>query len=346
MLLQMPGPDPTTTGRRTARPVLTLILLALGLAVLAWTIQQLELTGEDIQEGFTNVGAWFAAILALSGARFVLRAKAWIALTGLSIPLRAAVAASISGDALGNVTPLGLVASEPAKAIYLRHHADPAHTLAALVAENFFYSVSVALYVILAAGAMFVFFDLPPAVRAAAQVSLAGMAAVLVGAAWLAWRKPAIASSILARLPGRRIAAVVARVQQFERQTYGAAAQGHRPVVTVALCEAGFHVLSLLECWLTFWLLAGETSIVPALVFDGFNRVVNVAAKPVPLRMGVEEGGTALLAQAIGLAGHDGFMLGIVRKVRMVVWAAVGLVLWANNAPTDAGSTSRTRVDR
>ena len=27
MLLQMPGPDPTPTGRRTARPVLTLILL-------------------------------------------------------------------------------------------------------------------------------------------------------------------------------------------------------------------------------------------------------------------------------------------------------------------------------
>ncbi len=94
------------------------------------------------------------------------------------------------------------------------------------------------------------------------------------------------------------------------------------------MCETGFHLLSLVECWLTFWLLAGETSIIPALVFDGFNRVINVVAKPVPLRMGVEEGGTALLAGAIGLLSHDGFMLGIVRKVRMIVWAAVGMVLW------------------
>ena len=116
MLLQMPGPDPTPTGR-TARPALTLLLLALGVAILAWTVRQLGLDAQDIREGFTNVGAWFAAILALSGARFVLRARAWIALTGLPIPLGSAVAATISGDALGNVTPLGLVASEPAKAL-------------------------------------------------------------------------------------------------------------------------------------------------------------------------------------------------------------------------------------
>jgi hypothetical protein len=97
----------------------------------------------------------------------------------------------------------------------------------------------------------------------------------------------------------------------------------------VALCEVGFHLLSLVECWLTFWLLSGETSIIPALVFDGFNRVVNVVFKAVPLRMGVEEGGTALLAVAIGHSAADGFMLGIVRKVRMIAWAAAGLGLWA-----------------
>lgn len=272
---------------------------------------------------------WFVAILALSFVRFVLRAYAWIVLTGLPIPLRSAVAATISGDALGNVTPLGLAASEPAKALYLRRHADPARTLPALVAENFFYSVSVAVYVIVAAGAMFVFFDLPPAVRVAGQLSLAGMAIVLVGAAWLAWRKPSIASAIVARLPGRRAAALADRVQRFEHDTYGAATHESRPLAAVVACEAGFHVLSLIECWLTFWLLAGSTALVPALVFDGFNRVVNVVFKHLPLRVGVEEGGTALLAAAIGLSAHDGFMLGIVRKVRMIVWAAVGLGLWA-----------------
>jgi hypothetical protein len=327
MLLQMPGPTPTAQGR-TRRTTLTLVLLAAGIAILAWTVERLDLTRDTIQEGFSNVGWWFTAILALSFIRFALRARAWIALTGLNIPLGSAIAATISGDALGNVTPLGLVASEPAKALYLRRHADPAHTFPALVAENFFYSVSVAVYVIVAAGAMFVFFDLPTPVQVAGQLSLAGMAAVLAGAAWLAWQKPAVASAIVSRLPFG-LARFANTVRGFEQQTYGAVSHARGTLTMVFLCETSFHLVSLAECWLTFWLLAGETSLLPALVFDGFNRVVNVVARPVPMRMGVEESGTALLAQAIGLVPHDGFMLGIVRKLRMIVWAGVGLVLWA-----------------
>jgi hypothetical protein len=313
---------------RTRRVVVSLVLLAAGLAILTWTVRRLDLTPDDIRTGFSKVGAWFGVILLLSLARFVLRARAWVVLTGLPLPLGPTVAATISGDALGNVTPLGLVASEPSKALYLRQYAEPSHTLAALVAENFFYSVSVAIYVIVAAAAMFVFFDLPPAVRVSGQLSLGAMAVVLAGAAWLGWRKPTVASSVLSRLPGRRLPALAARVQRFEQQAYGATASAGRPMGTVAGCEIGFHLLSLVECWLTFWLLAGETSFVPALVFDGFNRVVNVVFKHLPLRVGVEEGGTSLLAAAIGLSGQDGFMLGIVRKVRMIVWAAVGLALW------------------
>jgi hypothetical protein len=323
----MSASSPPQPGR-TRRVVLSIVLLAAGLALLAWTVRRLDLTPADIQLGFSNIGAWFGVILLLTLVRFALRARAWVVLTDLPLPLGPAVAATISGDALGNVTPLGLVASEPAKALYLRRHADPGHTLAALVAENFFYSVSVAIYVIVAAAAMVVFFDLPPAVKLAGQLSLGLMAAVLAGAAWLAWQKPTVVSAFVSSLPGRRLRALAARLQKFEQQAYGAAASSQRPLGTVAACEIGFHLLSLFECWLTFWLLAGETSFIPALVFDGFNRVVNVVAKPVPLRVGVEETGTALLAAAIGLSAYDGFMLGIVRKVRMIVWAAVGLALW------------------
>src|SRR5690606_20960601 len=104
------------------------------------------------------------------------------------------------------------------KAVYLRRHADPSHTLASLVAENFFYSVSVAIYVIVAAAAMFFFFDVPSDVRMAGQLSLGAMAVVLTAAAWLAWRQPTLASTLIARLPGTHFPALAARVRQFERQ--------------------------------------------------------------------------------------------------------------------------------
>jgi hypothetical protein len=294
--------------------------------------RRLNIDLAQIRSGFQKIGAWFGIILALSLGRFVLRSVAWMALTRQAIPLRTAVAATISGDALGNLTPLGLAASEPAKAFYLRHYAPPAETLASLTAENFFYSVSVAIYVIVGTAAMLAFFELPPSVHVLGVVSLVAMAGVLALAAWLAWQQPALASSLLARVPIARLRALVERVRTFEQQTYGSAGHQGTRLAVVTACELGFHALSFAECWLSFWLLTGVSALLPALVFDAFNRVVNIAFKQVPFRAGVEESGTAGLALAIGYDADGGFLLALVRKARVIVWAVVGLWLWARNA--------------
>jgi hypothetical protein len=281
------------------------------------------------------------AVVGLGLARFALRSYAWIVLTDRPLRLRDVLVATISGDALGNVTPLGVLASEPAKALYLRQTVEPAHALAALTAENFFYSVSVALYVCAGTGAMLALFPLEPAVYRAGVIALGAMAAVLAGAAWLAWQRPSLISQLLGRLPVVRRSPLVDRVQAFERATYGAAGHRGSRLVIVTTCEAGFHVLSFIECWLIFWLLTGVTSLLPALIFDAFNRVVNVVFKVVPLRLGVEEAGTAILAGAIGYPPASGLLLAFVRKVRVIVWAAVGLVLWSRH--TLSSRTPATR---
>lgn len=316
---------PLTKGR----PWMGVLLFGVGLALFVWTVRHLELRLDDVSRAFGRIGWWFAVILALTVARFALRTAAWLTLSTSEVPFGAALAATISGDALGNVTPLGVVASEPAKAMYLRRHGEPSRLLASLFAENFFYSVSVALYVILASGAMLLLFQhLDPAIHLSGVLALSAMGTVLAGAAWLAWQQPAMASAVLGRLPITRLRSLIERVRLFEQDTYGAAGPGGRRLALVSACEIGFHLLSLVESWLTFWLLTGVTAIAPALVYDGFNRVVNILFKMIPARMGVEETGTAFLAEAIGYTRPDGFLLALVRKVRMLVFAAVGMVLW------------------
>ena len=322
--------DETSADRRQGgRLLATAVLLAIGVALLVWQVRALDLSAADLREGFANVGGWFAAILLLSFARFALRSWAWLILADRPLPFRTVLAATISGDALGNVTPLGLLASEPAKALYLRRLVDPTHALAALTAETFFYSVSVAIYVTIGTGAMLALFSVGPDVYWAGAITLGGMALVLGGAAWLAWRRPSIVSQLLARLGLAHRWSVVERVRTFEHAAYGAAGRRGNHLPVVAACDVGFHVLSFVECWLTFWLLTGVSSLLPALIFDAFNRVVNVVFKFIPFRLGVEEGGTALLATAIGLPASGGFLLGLVRKVRVIAWAAVGLLLWS-----------------
>ena len=91
-------------------------------------------------------------------------------------------------------------------------------------------------------------------------------------------------------------------------------------------------MLSLVEAWFTLWLLTGASLPLAALILDSVNRVVNVVFKMVPLRMGVDEVGAE--AVALGDRRRDresGLQLALMRKVRMIVWAGVGLVVWTSD---------------
>ena len=260
-----------------------------------------------------------------------MRAIAWRALLGEPAPVSAALAATISGDALGNITPFGLAASEPAKAFYIGRHLDRQRAFAALAAENFFYSVSVAVYMIAGVVAMLVAFDeLPIELRQGGIAALVLMAVILAAAGWIAWRRPAMASGALRRLPLTQAGMLADRMRDLETLTYGSAAHEGARLGQMALAETTFHALSLAESWLVLYLITGGQSLpIEALILDSVSRVINVAFKMIPMRLGVDEISSEMVGVAIGLGPGSGLVLALVRKIRMFVWAAVGLVLWS-----------------
>jgi hypothetical protein len=238
------------------------------------------------------------------------------------------LAGAMAGDALGNVTPFGLLASEPAKALYLKRDVDPTRALAGLAVENFFYGIVTAVYIVIGAGAMLLVFDLPDTLRRIGLTSLAAMAVLLLLASWVAWAKPTAASALLGLLPFTRTKALALRVGRFEQYAYGSADRRPGGIATVALAEVAFHVFSFLECWTTLWLLTGSLHPGTALVFDGVSRIVNVAFKMVPMRAGVDEYGSMLVAGAIGFPPDVGIVVALSRKARMLSWAGVAYVLF------------------
>jgi lysylphosphatidylglycerol synthase-like protein len=309
------------------RSLLTLLGLVVGAALLVWQVRQVGL--DRIASGLSSIDWGFLAILLLSLLRFVVRSLAWTTLIGQRTPITRAVAATIGGDALGNITPLSLLVSEPVKAMYLDAGTGSSRSLAALAAENFFYSVSVGIYVTVGTAAMLRAFPLPGEIHLAGIVALGLMAIVLAVAAWTAWQKPALASSVLSRLPFARLSAVVDRVRDFEERTYGSAGREGGRLAVVFACETAFHVLSFLEAWLTLWLITGVSAPLAAFVLDTFNRVVNVVAKMIPFRLGVDQVTSESVAVAIGLAPAVGTTVSLIRTGRMMVWAIVGMALLA-----------------
>jgi hypothetical protein len=205
---------------------------------------------------------------------------------------------------------------------------DFAHALAALAAENFFYSLSVALMIVAGMIALLAAFPLEPTLRAVSIGSLAAMLVIIGAALWIVWRRPAMASATLSRLPaGDRLAHVIDRVRAFETKTYAFVHESQGRLGGVVLCEVLFHIASVAENYVTLWLLTGSTSLLAAFIFDSFQRVVNVVFRVVPLRVGVDEAGAALVAHALGLGPAAGVTLALVRKARVLTWTVVGLVL-------------------
>ena len=88
--------------------LLTLLVGALSVVLFAYSLRAVGL--REILDALGRLGAGgFALVLALSGGRLLVRSLAWVTCVGGAERLRLgdAVAATLMGEALGNVTPLG-----------------------------------------------------------------------------------------------------------------------------------------------------------------------------------------------------------------------------------------------
>src|SRR5258708_14385582 len=75
--------------------------------------------------------------------------------------------------------------------------------------------------------------------------------------------------------------------------------------------------------------LLALSSVVAAYMVESTTRAVQLAFAFVPFGLGVQEGVAAATLQAFGYAASEGVSLAVIRKVRTLVWAALGLLLAA-----------------
>jgi hypothetical protein len=300
---------------------------ALGLAALAWQLR--GTSPSEIWDGIVRVWWGFPAILAFGGARFALRAYAWMRC--LEPPARMtfghAFAAVLSGDAIGNLTPLGPIVGEPAKAAFVRGRVDLGAAITAIAIENLYYTLSVVAMIAAGTIALLFSFELPVDVVYTSEIALAIIVSLFVVVAWVLWRRPALVSRVLgaaARAAGAKGPALD-RLRRMEEDVYSFAARRRDALPRVLAAEMGFHALGVAEIYVTLlFLMPAETTLLLAFVLEGANRLVNVLFKFVVLRAGVDEASTEGLTQMLGYPAGVGVTLAIVRKARMIVWSAVG----------------------
>jgi hypothetical protein len=322
----MPAPPAPSPRRRVS--ITGILFAAGGLALLLSVVWKLGIGIAEIAAYVRQVGWGLAAIVALGGLRFLLRAAAWRLCLDPPhhLRLRDAFAAVICGDAIGNVTPLGPLVGEPAKAAFVRGRVALAPALTALAIENLLYALSAAAMIAAGMVAMLIRFQLPPDVRGVGELAIAGTFVLFLTALWMLWRQPALVSRALG--VARPLRKHADRVRQLEEEIYTFASRHRHALPALAAAEIGFHVLGVAEIYLTLWLLnVTAPSLLTAFLFETANRLITVVFRFVPLRLGVDEAGSAIFAPLIGLSPKTGVALAIIRKARMLVWAVTGAIL-------------------
>ena len=103
------------------RSKLSHILVAIvGAGLLIFTVQRVG-GWPAVVAGITSVGWWFIFVVLLAAVRLGCRARAWVVCAAdPQLRFRDAFGAMLAGDAAGNLTPLGLLASEPTKILMSR----------------------------------------------------------------------------------------------------------------------------------------------------------------------------------------------------------------------------------
>jgi hypothetical protein len=273
-------------------------------------------------------------MLALGGLRFWVRARAWALATDASPPLtvRDTFPALVAGDALGNLTPLGLFLSEATKAAFIRTRVSLMAAIAGIAVENLIYTLSVVLVIAGGTVALAFLFPVTPAMR---QMALITLAVIVIGVAIgviVLIRQIKVVSPVLGWMGRRGLGHAawltrLGKLETLEDLIYSFATRHPGRAASLLAFELVFHVLGVIEMWVTLALLAGQAAptLLSTFVLESVNRTIMVVFKFVPLRLGVDEVGTELLTRTLGLPAGMGVTMAVLRKARMIVYAALGV---------------------
>ena len=283
--------------------------------------------------GASRIGWAFLIILGLAGLRFVTRALAWkrcITETN-KLDTRNVLAAFLAGDALGNLLPLSVVVGEPVKALYLQDRIPLKFTLPALAVETLFYALSVVVIVIAGGLALFLLVQPPATEILVTAAPLLTLVLFVAGFHWIIWKRIPIVSSALHWLTRLHVGTAFltrlsARAQNVEERIHRDYPRKWSDVLAIASLHALFHLLAIAEIFLMLSLISDH----PPTIFDAFvleagNRFISVVFKFVPMRIGIDEAGTALLATLLSFSTATGITMALVRKGRLLCWSAIGI---------------------
>jgi hypothetical protein len=278
-----------------------------------------------------RIGWAFVPVVLLYALHSVLRAVVlWIALGVHAVPFPDVLRIRFSGEAVEALTYTGPLLAEPAKGVLLTNRGvPPVHAFAAISLEYLLYTVSSSVFGAAAALLLLGRGPLPHGLHSAALALLVTMLAFIAGTVFAA------VSGIGLIAPALRAAGAVAGRDRLAGAARAVAEVEHvlveflhaRPAaVAVSLAlETASHALLIAEVWVILAALRLHASLLDLLIIEGTAKLVAFLFFFVPGQLGATEGNYALIFPILALPVAAGLTLALVRRVRSLCIAAIGI---------------------
>jgi hypothetical protein len=178
--------------------------------------------------------------------------------------------------------------------------------------------------------ALLLSFDLPKGLRIASIVTLVVIVCVIALGVALIFKRLKFISGTARVLHRRGLNEKwIEKAGAVEERIYGFYRRNQSRFLPIMLLEACFHLAGATEIYVTLSFISPDQppTFLTAFILESVNRIITVAFKFIPLRMGVDEAGTGRVSKVLQFTIATGVTLAIVRKARDVFWAATGMIL-------------------
>lgn len=323
------------TSRSSRRSLIWLQAIAflLGVGLLVFVINRVGV--QPIFDALLRIGFGFFFLLAISGSRHIFRTiamRAAVPTEHRRISFLQAFAARLGGEAISFLTFTGPLLGEATKVALLRKRIPLTYGVPALVVDNLLYNLSVVFFILSGACVMLLTYQLPPVVYYV-LIGIAAVAALgLLAAVLAAKRRIMLLSWVLDQLAQLRLSPKVLlkrrhHISYLESKVYDF--YKHHPTAFFGMiaCNLLAHAASVVEVYVTLRMLGLAPGVAQSYIIESLTKVINFAFAFVPGTIGVYEGGTEVILQALGFAAATGVTLALVRKAGIVFWTTIGLVV-------------------
>jgi hypothetical protein len=309
----------------------SLVAVSIGAVLFLVTLRYVNLA--DTIDDVVRLGFAFPAILVPGCVWHVLRTWGW----WIAFPERARpqftrlFRVRLAADAISFFTVRGLT-GEPLKVVLLYDRVPPAVTAAAIAVER----IAFAVMAIIISGLVSYF-----AVRRLAMpggwsavftlLSVGAVLLLLVLGVIVRRRTGDYLGRLVTRLEtmtGRHLESsrIIRFILDVEDVVLDILRGNRRRLIVLTVLPVICYGLMAFEVWLVLWAVGEPIGVTAALAIETFARLGSVASAFIPANIGALEASNAAPVAMLGLGG--GGALALLRRVRAMLWAVLGLLVY------------------